>query len=191
MTFMRFRKGPSLSSAEGASEGCDHSIQATGDHIVLVVRCRQCEGKASLLERRCRNGVFDILLEVPVPASIILSGHIETLYEDNAVALIQRMTDMLRRVKAFCRRKAGGDLEMCSKCKKSPAYVFSKIERAFKKSLPAFNREIKVQSSGLSGDRDSCNRCLESTKSDLHSLSAEANELKSFILKSAFKISDS
>jgi hypothetical protein len=191
MTFMRFRKGTSLSSAEGASEGCDYSIQAIGHHVRLVVGCKECGGKASLLERDCRNGVLETLLEEPMPSSIILSGYIETLYEGDAVALIQMMTDILRMVNGFCGRKTEKDSERCSKCKKSPVYVFKKVEKAYKRNLPAFNREVKIQSSGLSGDRDSCNGCLKSTKSDLQSLLGEANELKSFILKSAFKISDS
>lgn len=170
-------------------ERCEYEIQFTGNRIELIVKCKSCDGKASLLERECRNGVFDVLLEEPVPDTIILSGFVETLYEDDALALVQRMTDMLRTIKGFCRRKTGEDSERCLKCKKGPAYVFKKIEKAFRKSLPAFRRETELQSSGLSARQDSCKSCIELTRSDLQSLSNEMSELRSFILRGAFRIS--
>jgi hypothetical protein len=186
---MRFGKGGSLSSAEGALERCEYSIRSDGDHVRLVIKCKECEGKSSLLERGCRNKVIDILLEEPIPDSIILSGFVETLYEDGAVALVQRMTDLLRTIQGFRRRTTGGDSEKCSKCKNAPAFVFRKIERAFRKGLPAFRREMKIQFSGASIPRDSCKSCMKSTKSDLRFLSDEMSELKSFILRCAFRIS--
>jgi type IV secretory pathway ATPase VirB11/archaellum biosynthesis ATPase len=186
---MRHGKGASLSSAEGALERCEFEMRPVGDRVDLTVHCKSCDGKASLLERGCRNGILGILLEEPIPDSIILAGFVETLYEDVAVELVQKLTDTLRAVIGFGKRRPGDDSERCFNCKKGPAYVFNRIERAFKKSLPAFSREVKLQSSGLSANRDSCKRCLESTKSDLRSLSIGLDELRSWILGRAFKIS--
>ncbi len=189
MSSMRLGKGGSLSSAEGASERCEYQIRTVGDSVDLNVLCKSCDGKASLLERECRNGVLEILQEEPIPDSIILSGFVETLYENDAVELVRELTDILRAVVGFGKRRPGADSERCLKCKKAPAYIFNKIGKAFKKSLPAFSREVRLQSSGLSTDRDSCKKCLESTKSDLRSLSNGLDELRSWILGRAFKIS--
>jgi len=186
---MRFGKGVSLSPVEGTSERCDYLMQNIGDHVRLVVRCRGCEDKASLLERRCRNRVIDILLKEPIPHSIILSGFVETLYEDKAILLAGKMADILRNIRQFGRRQT--DDERCSKCKKSPKYIFRKIERAFSRNLATLYREVRLQTSGLQPDRDSCKDCVESTTSDLDSLSRAMDGLRSFVLKHAFKISSS
>jgi hypothetical protein len=187
---MRFGRGGSLSLVEGALERCRYSFQSAGDQLRLVVHCKECDGKGDLLESKCRNRVIEILLEEPVPSSIVLSGFVETLYEDNVVLLIQQMTDILRSVKQFGRRCTVSDADGCARCKKSPRYVFRKIETAFRKSLPTFHREIRIQSSGLSSNRDSCRTCLESTNSDLQTLLNDVENLKSFILRHAFKISN-
>ncbi len=186
---MRFGKGTSLSHVEGTSKRCDYSIRNIGNHVRLVVKCKGCENKASLLERKCRNRVLDILLKEPIPGSIVLSGFVETLYEDNAILLASRMTDILRNIRQSGRRQT--DDGRCSNCKKSPKYVFTKIERAFSKSLAALYWEMKLQTSDFLPDRDSCEDCVESTRSDLDSLSKSMGELRSFVLKHAYRISSS
>ncbi len=185
---MKIGKGHSLSRVEGASERCSYSIQSISGQIRLKVRCKECEGKGSLLESKCRNGVIDILLEEPLPSSIVLSGFVETLYEDSAIILIRKMTDMLRSIKQFGQRRRGKDPDRCKRCKKSPNYIFGKIESAFRRSLPTLNREMRIQST-LSVDSGSCRDCVESTRSDLQTLLASMDDLRSFILRSAFRIS--
>lgn len=186
---MRFGKGRSLSHVEGASERCGYLVQTVGDQIRLTVRCKDCEGKGSLSKSKCRNGVIDILLEEPLPSSIVLSDFVETLYEDRAVTLIRKLTDILRSVKQFGRRTTGEDSNRCERCKRSPNYVFGKIENAFHRSLPSLYREMRIQSTGLSAKNGPCKDCLKSTKSDLQSLLASMEDLRSFVLRSAFRIS--
>ncbi|UCD93033.1 MAG: hypothetical protein JSV43_03750 [Methanobacteriota archaeon] len=182
-------KGRSLSLVEDASERCSYSIQNVSDQIRLKVKCKECGGKGSLSEGKCRNGVIGILLEEPLPSSIVLSGYVETLYEDEAVVLMQKMTGILRGIRQFGERRTGEDSDRCDKCKRSPRYIFGKIEKAFNRSLPTLNREMKIQSTGLSANRDTCGNCIESTKSDLQMLQASMEDLKSFILRNAFRIS--
>jgi hypothetical protein len=186
---MRLGKGDSLSSAEGASERCDYEIRTVGDGVDLIVHCRSCEGKASLLERDCRNGVLGVLLVEPVPDSIVLSGFVETLYENDAIELIRELSDVLRSVTRFTKRGTENDSEKCSKCKRGPNYIFRKVKTAFKRNLVAFSRELRLQSSGLSANRESCKRCIASTRSDLKSLRGGLEELRKWILRRAFKIS--
>lgn len=178
-----------MKGVEGDSERCEYSIQAIGDHVRLVVKCKGCDEKASLLERKCRNNIIDILLGEPDPDSLILAGLVETLYEDEAITLISKMTDIMGKNVLFSRRATGDDPEGCSKCKTGPAHIFGKIRKAFKKGLPSLYREAKVQSSGLSSRSERCEDCIQSTKSDLNSLSSEMNELRTFVLRGAFKIS--
>ncbi|MFQ6060244.1 MAG: hypothetical protein ACE5KV_02965 [Thermoplasmata archaeon] len=187
---MKLGKGKSLSREEGSQEGCDYSVQSIGDKLRLSVKCKDCEGKANLLESRCRNRVIEILLEEPPLDSIVLSGFVETLYEDKAVLLIQGMADLLRKVKHFAKREIGGRSDRCARCKRSPSFVFRRVENAFRSGLPALYREIKLQSSGFSSKHNSCRECTDSTNSDLQSLLAGLERLKSFILMHAFRISN-
>ncbi len=177
-----------MKAVEGDSERCEYSIQAIGDHVKLVVSCKSCDGKASLTERECRNNVIDVLLDEPDPDSLILAGLMETLYEDDGMVLINRMTNIARKAHKFCNRPTGGDVDKCSGCKISPAYIFGKIRKAFKKGFPSLQREMTIQSSGLSPKKQQCRECIESTKSDLKSLASEMDELRSFVLRGAFKI---
>ena len=177
-----------MKAVEGDSETCDYSVQAIGDRIRLAIKCKGCDGKASLLERRCRNNIIDILLNEPQPDSVILAGLVETLYENDAIALINRMAGISGMIRQFSRRPTGHEDERCSKCKRSPAYIFGKIGKAFTKSLPSFQREMTIQSSGLSAKKERCKECIMSTKSDLGSLKSEVDDLRSFVLKGAFRI---
>ncbi|MCK4443426.1 MAG: hypothetical protein KAW09_02705, partial [Thermoplasmata archaeon] len=174
---------------EGDSERCEYSIQTIGNHVRLLMKCKGCDERASLLEKKCRNSVIDILLDEPIPDSLILAGLVETLYEDDSVILIHRMADILRKVNQFRQRPTGNDPDGCSRCKRSPVYIFGKIRGAFMKGLPSLYREVKLQSSGLSSKKDQCKDCVRSTKSDLGSLSLGMDELRTFVLRRAFKIS--
>jgi flagellar protein FlaI len=177
-----------VKAVEGDSERCDYSIQAIGDHIRLKMKCKGCEEKASLLERRCRNSIIGILLDEPEPDSMILAGLVETLYEGDAIALVHRMTGISGMIRQYSRRSTG-DAERCAKCKRSPTYIFGKLAKAFRRSLPSFQREMAIQSSGLSTKKERCKECTKSTRSDLDSLSSEMDNLKSFVLRGAFRIS--
>ncbi len=178
-----------MNIVEGDSERCGYSIQTIGNHVRLTVKCKECVDRASLLEKRCRNNVIDILLDELTPDSLILAGLVETLYEDDSIILILRIADILRKVDQFRERLTENDLDKCSRCKRSPTYIFGKIKGAFRRGLPSLLKEVKLQSSGLSSKRDQCKDCVESTKSDLSSLSSKMDELRRFILKHAFKIS--
>jgi flagellar protein FlaI len=177
-----------VKAVEGDSERCDYSIQAIGDHIRLKMKCKGCEEKASLLERRCRNSIIGILLDEPEPDSMILAGLVETLYEGDAIALVHRMAGISGMIRQYSRRSTG-DAERCAKCKRSPTYIFGKLAKAFRRSLPSFQREMAIQSSGLSTKKERCKECTKSTRSDLDSLSSEMDNLKSFVLRGAFRIS--
>jgi hypothetical protein len=181
---------------------CRYSVEVESNATTLVFDCKGCQGNGDLGDLRCFVEAIAALRTEYNVDSIIFSNYIETNYFGSTMDVLKQISEILNEMQRFSGRmpwremRGIGDIKMqtrkkmCSQCDKSPAKIFTAIEKRGKKSIEnmckVFNHYFSVMES-VPVEKQ-CYKCIQNTKADLQYIWEKLDDLKTHVLHEAFKV---
>lgn len=181
---------------------CRHGTELEHDAVRLVFDCRGCKGRADLGDERCMRGALGAVGREFGVSTLMLSGYIETKYEGPVVEALRRGARILEEVQRFSRREPWEDRSLkgkvepsglkktCAQCPGNPGTLFGRMrdegQDSLEKLFGAYNSAL--QRAGAVNEGKFCAVCRETTRGDLLYLKGLLDELRSFVLYTAFKV---
>jgi hypothetical protein len=171
----------------------------------MIADCKECSGKADLIDSTCLSGVLNGLYNEYNVGSVILSHYIETKYTHNSMQMLKMMVALLQDFEQLSIREPfmeyfQGNEELssqfknqqklkCDKCSLKPEKIFNGLKKGFLEDMNGFYENLMTISKNV-GDNsnEDCALCINATQSDLMYLFSKLENLRSFVIYKGFQI---
>ena len=181
---------------------CKYRTQIDSDAANIIFECKTCPGKGDLNDWVCvREAITAIIVEFNV-SNIIFSDYVETKYTGAPLETLKKAASIFNEIQRSSQTKPLEDYSFikkselveqkkrCLLCKNNPSFMFAKMKKEGEKSLENLFKAFGKSISGLPDlkSQNCCQKCIETTKGDLHYIQSLLRELRTFVMYQAFKI---
>ena len=170
---------------------CRWSTGNEGRELRLVLSCRECGGRGTLLSPECMRRALEALMSEQGADSIVLSGHLETQLQTGGMAVLQRIVRLASDLHHLAQREPPSGARDCVRCPFHPRALFSGLREALLSdpaSLPGALRASLASLRSFSPPAQACARCAAETAGDLAFASESCESMVRFLMKMGFQM---
>ena len=128
---------------------CPYDMEFGTDGVRLHVKCRDCQGKADLLDEACFRGVFRSFVCEPHVDFIVLSDFSETEYSGTAIELMEMLSDIWEHLEQLSAQAPLSE-KRCDGCVMAPRETFSALSKSLLSGFSEFYGGLDVKCMGAS-----------------------------------------